>query len=186
MSEAVNPQDEVLAAHAIIEQEQMDLFGKNAVTPAERAETDGTEGVWDAVSPAPANTENYDLGYGHGIEISATLPDNTLDDAINDLREKDSLSDEWRGRLEAYEYEHQRRQMEAQNVTETDASAGKGQQTADGGFIPIDPDIRPDEGLTILLRSFMAVFTESHQSHSPLCSLRQLAEFVQKIHSALI
>lgn len=63
-----------------------------------------------------ADTKEYDRGFEEGIEVSTSLSDEVLNQAINDLRGRDFLTDEWRGRLEAYEYEQQRRQMEAQNA----------------------------------------------------------------------
>lgn len=63
-----------------------------------------------------ADTKEYDRGFEDGIEVSKSLSDDVLNEAITDLRGREFLTDEWRGRLEAYEYEQQRRQMEAQNA----------------------------------------------------------------------
>ncbi len=128
VSEAVNPQDELDTALSVIEQEQMSVFGDNAIAPEEPAE--GAEpqqapeapATADTEAPATADTEAYDRGYEQGIEVSTSLSDDVLNDAITDLRGRESLSDEWRGRLEAYEYEQQRRAMEAQSVPETPES----------------------------------------------------------------
>ena len=70
-----------------------------------------------------ADTEAYDRGYEQGIEVSTNLTDNELNDVITDLRGRDFLSDEWRGRLEAYEYEQQRRQMEGNNAVPENAES---------------------------------------------------------------
>lgn len=68
VSEAINPQDEMQSAHAVIEQEQMNIFGDNAVAPEEfteqpRASTESlsdtirTEDVTDAQAvPETAET----------------------------------------------------------------------------------------------------------------------------------
>ena len=124
VSDAVNPQDELDTAMPVIEQEQMSMFGETLTAEEAPAEETGNNDVQNISENGnnegeniPADTEAYDRGYEQGIEISATLPDNTLNDVINDLRGRDFLSDEWRGRLEAYEYEQQRRAMEAQSVT---------------------------------------------------------------------
>lgn len=120
VSEAVNPQDELDTALSVIEQEQMNIFSDNAVAPEESAE--GEEPQQTTEAPATADTEAYDRGYEHGIEVAAIIPDDVLNDAITDLRGREFISDEWRGRLEAYEYEQQRRAMEAQSVPETSES----------------------------------------------------------------
>lgn len=122
VSEAVNPQDELGTALSVIEQEQMNVFGGNAVAPEEPAEGAEPQQTPPPETPATADTEAYDRGYEQGIDVSASLPDDVLNEAITDLRGREFLSDEWRGRLEAYEYEQQRRAMEAQSVPETPES----------------------------------------------------------------
>ena len=56
--------------------------------------------------------QEYDRGYEEGTQVATTLDDNILNDAIDDLRNRDFISDEWRGRLKAYENEQQRRAAE--------------------------------------------------------------------------
>lgn len=88
----------------------------NRLTPAELEEMfDSYNGEIIAVPEAPADTSEYNRGYEQGIDVSTNLSDEVLNDAITDLRGREHLSDEWRGRLEAYEYEQQRRATEAQN-----------------------------------------------------------------------
>lgn len=117
VSEAVNPQDELDTALSVIEQEQMSVFGQNAVASEEPAEDAEPQQTPEA--PATADTEAYDRGYEQGIEVSVILSDQDLNGAIVDLRGRDFLTDEWRGRLEAYEYEQQRR---AQSVLKNSES----------------------------------------------------------------
>lgn len=136
VSEAVNPQDELDTALSVIEQEQMNVFGDNAVAPEEPAE--GAEPQQAPEAPATADTEAYDRGYEQGIEVSASLSDEVLNGAIDDLRGRDFLADEWRGRLEAYEYEQQRRAMETQSVPETPESVlnTTGNAVSDAEIVP--------------------------------------------------
>lgn len=153
VSEAVNPQDELDTALSVIEQEQMNIFGDNAVAPEESAE--GEEPQQDdidpfaqpaeAEAPATADTEAYDRGYESGLNDAKNFDDVKLNAEIENLRsDSDRLTDFGRGMLEAYEYEQQNRAMEAQSVPnptenpvsdaetapETVPSAENGQQTA--------------------------------------------------------
>lgn len=121
--ETVSVQDELDTALSVIEQEQMNIFGENAVAPEEATESEAEPEYIDpfarsaeAEAPATTDTEEYDRGYEEGIEVSTSLSDEVLNQTITDLRGRDFLTEEWRGRLEAYEYEQQRRQMEAQNA----------------------------------------------------------------------
>lgn len=153
VSEAVNPQDELDTALSVIEQEQMNIFGDNAVAPEESAE--GEEPQQDdidpfaqpaeAEAPATADTEAYDRGYESGLNDAKNFDDVKLNAEIENLRaDSNRLTDFGRGLLEAYEYEQQNRAMEAQSVPnptenpvsdaetapETVPSAENGQQTA--------------------------------------------------------
>lgn len=125
VSEAVNPQDELDTALSVIEQEHMNIFGDNAVAPEESA--DGEEPQQgeiapfaqpaEAEAPATADTEEYDRGYECGLNDTKNFDDVKLNAEIENLRAyPNGLTDFGRGLLEAYEYEKQRRQMEAQNA----------------------------------------------------------------------
>lgn len=129
VSEAVNPQDELDTALSVIEQEQMNIFGENAVAPEDSA-TDAEEPQQDEIdpfaqpaeaeAPATADTEAYDRGYEQGI-AATNYTDEELARAIEASRSylnEGSLDDFGRGRLEGLEYEQQRRTMEAQSVPE--------------------------------------------------------------------
>lgn len=133
VSEAVNPQDELDTALSVIEQEQMNIFGDNAVAPEDSA-TDAEAPQQDdiaplaqpaeAEAPATADTEAYDRGYEQGI-AATNYTDEELAEAIEASRSylnEGSLDDFGRGRLEGLEYEQQRRAMEAQSVPETPES----------------------------------------------------------------
>nr|DAM61229.1 MAG TPA: Type I restriction enzyme [Caudoviricetes sp.] len=133
VSEAVNPQDELDTALSVIEQEQMNIFGDNAVAPEDSA-TDAEAPQQDdiaplaqpaeAEAPATADTEAYDRGYEQGI-AATNYTDKELAEAIEASRSylnEGSLDDFGRGRLEGLEYEQQRRAMEAQSVPETPES----------------------------------------------------------------
>lgn len=121
VGESIDPQDELQTAYAQIDAEQESVFGVD-VPPEPEAPA---EPAPEPAAPAPeaeapqqpiADTKEYDRGFEEGIEVSTSLSDEVLNQTINDLRGRDFLTDEWRGRLEAYEYEQQRRQMEAQNA----------------------------------------------------------------------
>lgn len=127
VSEAVNPQDELDTALSVIEQEHMNIFGDNAVAPEESA--DGEEPQQgeiapfaqpaEAEAPATADTEEYDRGYECGLNDTKNFDDVKLNAEIENLRAyPNGLTDFGRGLLEAYEYEQQRRQMEAHSVPE--------------------------------------------------------------------
>lgn len=142
VSEAVNPQDELDTALSVIEQEQMNIFGDNALAPEESAEgeepqpdeADPFAQPAEAGTPATADTEAYDRGYESGLNDAKNFDDVKLNAEIENLRnDADRLTDFGRGMLEAYEYEQQNRTMEAQSVPEmpeTVPSAENGQQTA--------------------------------------------------------
>lgn len=131
VSEAVNPQDELDTALSVIEQEQMNIFGDNAVAPEESAE--GEEPLQDEIdtfaqpaeaeAPATADTADYDRGYESGLNDAKDFDDNKLNAEIERFRYDTSmLTDFGRGMLEAYEYEQQSRAMEAQGVPEVPES----------------------------------------------------------------
>lgn len=130
VSEAVNPQDELDTALSVIEQEQMNIFGDNAVAPEESAE--GEEPQQDEIDPFAesaeslsqiANTEEYDRGYEDGLKEAKGFTEQKLNAEIERFRYDSSmLTDFGRGMLEAYEYEQQSRAMEAQGVPEVPES----------------------------------------------------------------
>lgn len=71
VSEVINPQDEMQSAHAVIEQEQMNIFGDNAVAPEEFTEQPraSTESLSDTI-----RTE--DVADAQGVpETAGTVPD---------------------------------------------------------------------------------------------------------------
>lgn len=77
---------------------------------SQEARFDSDTKAWQQIA------DEYDRGYEEGLEVAKAIDDATLDDAINELRERykeGGLSDEWRGRLEAYEFEQQERAANA-------------------------------------------------------------------------
>lgn len=120
VSEAVNPQDELDTALSVIEQEQMNIFGDNAVAPEESAEgeIDPFAQPAEADAPATADTEEYDRGYEQGLEEAAKEDDAWIDNLIKIYSQNtpESMSEDKKGWLDAYRYEQQRRAMEAQNA----------------------------------------------------------------------
>lgn len=111
VDEPISPEDELNTAYAGIQAEQEAILDTSVNTedaPADEAPEEPTAPI--------ADTKEYDKGYEDGIEVSKDLSNEVLDSTIEDLRGREFLSDEWRGRLEAYEYEQQRRAMEVQNV----------------------------------------------------------------------
>lgn len=122
VSEAVNPQDELDTALSVIEQEQMNIFGDNAVAPEESAE--GEEPQQTTEAPATADTVEYDRGYEQGLEEAAKANDAWIANHINILSQNtpESMPDTMKGELDAYFYEQQRRAMEAHSVPETPES----------------------------------------------------------------
>ena len=122
VSDSVNPQDEVRAAHAVIEQEQMGVFGDNAVAPEapteEYADVAADEQPASEETPAPASTEDYDRGYEQGLAEAAKADDAWIANyiKIRSQNTPESMSDSMKGELDAYIYEQQRR---AQAVPKT-------------------------------------------------------------------
>ncbi len=122
VSEAVNPQDELDTALSVIEQEQMSMFGQNAVAPEEPAEGEAPIDQSADVSPEPApetaSTEEYDRGYEQGLEEAAKADDAWIANLIKIYSQNtpESMSETMKGQLDAYIYEQQRR---AQSVPET-------------------------------------------------------------------
>lgn len=123
VGETIDPQTELQAAYETIDREQETIVGaategvpempenvpNSAETPA-----NGTETGAETPQSVP-NVEEYDRGYEEGTEVAMSLADDILNGAIEDLRGRykdGGLSDEWRGRLEAYEYEQQNRLMQ--------------------------------------------------------------------------
>lgn len=111
VDEPISPEDELNTAYAGIQAEQEAILDTSVDT--EDAPVDEAP---EEPSVPIADTKEYDKGYEDGIEVSKDLSNEVLDSTIEDLRGREFLSDEWRGRLEAYEYEQQRRAMEGQNV----------------------------------------------------------------------
>ncbi len=118
VGEPISPEEELETAMSVIEQEQMSIFGNNAVASDESVEGAKPQQAPEAL--ATANTEAYDRGYEQGIS-STNYTDEELSRAIETGRSylnEGSLDDFGRGRLEGLEYEQQRRAMEAQSVPE--------------------------------------------------------------------
>ena len=118
VSDSVEPQEELETAMSVIEQEQMSMFGENALATEEPAETPAEEAGNNADENIPADTEEYDRGYEQGI-ASTDFTDEELSNAIEASRSylnEGTLDDFGRGRLEGLEYEQQRRAMEAHSV----------------------------------------------------------------------
>lgn len=120
VGETIDPQTELQTAYEVIDREQESIISAATEGVPESDEIVLNSGETDEMLPETAeespesvpNVQEYDRGYEEGTQVATTLDDNTLNTAIDDLRGRDFLSDEWRGRLEAYEYEQQRRAME--------------------------------------------------------------------------
>ena len=159
VSEAVNPQDELDTALSVIEQEQMNIFGDNAVAPEESAydgeeaqpeEIDPFAQYADAGAPATTDTSEYDRGYEQGLEEAAKADDAWIANLIKIYSQNtpESMSETMKGQLDAYIYEQQRRAQavpenaesvpnptenavsDAETAPETVPSVENGQQTA--------------------------------------------------------
>ncbi len=96
-------------------------------TPQQPVEGDKpAEPVQNADRPVPegvANVEDYDKGYSEGMNDVQLLSDNALTANINRMRtEAETLTDFGRGLLEAYEYEQQRRALDAQPAPDTNST----------------------------------------------------------------
>lgn len=119
VSESVNPQDELDTALSVIEQEQMNIFGDNAIAP--EVSTEGEEPQQTTEAPVTAGTAEYDRGYEQGLEEAAKADDAWIANHINILSQNtpESMPDTMKGELDAYLYEQQRR---AQSVPETPES----------------------------------------------------------------
>lgn len=119
VSEAVNPQDELDTALSVIEQEQMNIFGDNAVAPEES--TEGEEPQQTNEAPATADTAEYDRGYEQGLEKAAKDDDAWIANHINILSQNtpESMPDTMKGELDAYLYEQQRRAQSAPESPES-------------------------------------------------------------------
>lgn len=138
VGETIDPQTELQTAYETIDREQETIIGgatdgvpetSNSVPNSEEIEENDGEKPAETPESVP-NVQEYDRGYEEGTQIAITLDDNILNAAIDDLRGRDFLSDEWRGRLEAYEYEQQRRAMEGsqaspENIPEEGNNAGE-------------------------------------------------------------
>lgn len=137
---------------------------------SESREASAEEAPADTDENIPAvNVEEYDRGYEEAIEEVKNLTDERLDHYVDTLREgaqkqmdeRGKVDDYIRGRLEAMEYAQQVRAAESvpktdesvpnptenelsegENVSETDASAENGQETA-LSRIPVNDDGEP-------------------------------------------
>ncbi len=124
VGETIDPQTELQTAYEAIDREQEAIISAAIEGVPESDEIVLNSGENEEIASETAeetpesvpNVQEYERGYEEGTQIATTLDDNILNAAIDDLRGRDFLSDEWRGRLEAYEYEQQRRQMEPQNA----------------------------------------------------------------------
>ena len=138
VGEPISPEEELETAMSVIEQEQMSLFGNNAVASDESVEGAKPQQAPEAL--ATANTEAYDRGYEQGIS-STNYTDEELSRAIETGRSylnEGSLDDFGRGRLEGLEYEQQRRAMEAQSVPEMPENVPNSTENAvsEGEIVP--------------------------------------------------
>ena len=138
VGETIDPQTELQTAYETIDREQETIIGgatdgvpetSNSVPNSEEIEENDGEKPAETPESVP-NEQEYDRGYEEGTQIAITLDDNILNAAIDDLRGRDFLSDEWRGRLEAYEYEQQRRATEGsqavpENIPKEGNNAGE-------------------------------------------------------------
>ncbi len=120
--ETVSAQEELDTALSVIEQEQMSVFGENAIAPEEPAEGEAPIDQSADVSPEPApetaSTEEYDRGYEQGLEEAAKADDAWIANLIKIYSQNtpESMPKTMKGRLDAFLYEQQRR---AQSVPET-------------------------------------------------------------------
>ncbi len=123
IGESINPQDELQAAYQQIDAEQMNIFG---TVPKQIG-----AGEPEAPSRPIVYIGEYNRGYDYGLDVSKSLSDDVLNDAITNLRGQEFISDAWRGCLKAFEHEQQRRAMEAQGVPEKPES---GPNTEGNGY----------------------------------------------------
>lgn len=152
--ETVSAQDELDTALSVIEQEQMSVFGENAIAPEEPAEGEAPIDQSADVSPEPApetaNTEEYDRDYEQGLEEAAKADDAWIANLIKIYSQNtpESIPKTMKGRLDAFLYEQQRRAQsvpenaesvpnptenvisDAEITPETVSSVENGQQTA--------------------------------------------------------
>ncbi|WP_438590419.1 hypothetical protein [Duncaniella muris] len=139
---------------SVIEQEQMSVFGQNAIAPEEPAEGEAPIDQSADVSPEPApetaSTEEYDRGYEQGLEEAAKADDAWVANLIKIYSQNtpESMPETMKGRLDAFLYEQQRRAQsvpempenvpnptensvsDAEIAPETVSSVENGQQTA--------------------------------------------------------
>lgn len=135
VSETVNPQDELDTALSVIEQEQMGVFGQNAIATEEPADVADAQQAPDTVteqgeaSSEVASTEEYDRGYEQGLEEAAKADDTWIANLIKIYSQNtpESMSETMKGQLDAYIYEQQRR---AQAVPKTAESVPNPTETA--------------------------------------------------------
>ena len=126
VGESIDPQTELQAAYDTIDREQEAIVGAategqplDENSGAEAPAQEQIAGDSEVENISASNVEEYDRGYEEGTEVAMSLSDELLNGAIEDLRRRykdGGLSDEWRGRLEAYEYEQQNRQTQQQST----------------------------------------------------------------------
>ncbi|MDE6481025.1 MAG: hypothetical protein K2L45_12240 [Muribaculaceae bacterium] len=120
VGETIDPQTELQTAYEAIDREHEAIISAATEGVPESDETVLNSGENDGLAPDTAeetpqsvpNIEEYDRGYEDGTQAASTFTDDVLNKAIDNLRSLDTLSDEWRGYLDAYEYEQQRRATE--------------------------------------------------------------------------
>lgn len=123
VGESIDPQDELQTAYAQIDAEQESLFGVD-VPPEPEAPA---EPAPEPAAPAPeaeapqqpiADTKEYDRAYEQGLEDAAKANDAWIANLIKIYSQNtpESMPEAMKGRLDAFLYEQQRRQMELQNA----------------------------------------------------------------------
>ena len=119
VGETIDAQMELQTAYEAIDREQEAIISAATKGVPESDEIVLNSGENDGLYPEMAdetpqnvpNVQEYYRGFEEGLQIATTLDDKILNATIADLRGRDTLSDKWRGRLEAYEYEQQCRAM---------------------------------------------------------------------------
>ncbi len=136
VGEAVDPQTELANALAEVEAQRNMFPDAEPDTTYENIPTDGN---YEGENIPEVNIEEYDRGYEEGLEVAKDIDDTLLDKAINRLRDRyneGTLSDEWRGRLEAYEYEQQNRKSNTVALTEGTEAIPTGNAVSDAEIAP--------------------------------------------------
>ena len=118
VGESIDPQDELQTAYQQIDAEQQSIFGVDVPPEPEAPAEPAPEP--EAPSQPIVDTSEYDRGYEQGLEEAAKEDDAWIDNLIKIYSQNtpESMSEDKKGRLDAYRYEQQRRAMEAQSVPE--------------------------------------------------------------------